>query len=199
MSLPDPFNRLAGMLGSLPGIGAKTARRLTFFMLSQSPEWLRSFASAVSELRDNIKTCSICGNLSVSDICDICSDPRRDSTKICVVETQEDCAAIEQSDVWDGVYHVLGGRFSPLGDEEIPAASLSRLRERADEPRTVEVVLAMDPSVEGDMTAYAVMDALTGTTAKITRLAYGLPAGGSIGYTDRMTLHMAIDARTDMS
>jgi recombination protein RecR len=122
----------------------------------------------------------------------------RNRRKICVVETQEDCVAMEQSGVFGGLYHVLGGRCSPLDGQEVPAESLRKLRNRVTDLSADEVILALNPRIEGDMTAYVVQEALTGLGAKISRLSYGLPVGGSIGYADRVTLHIALESRREM-
>lgn len=167
-------------------------------MLSQDEAWASSLASAIEELHRQVRSCSECGAITVSDVCEVCSDPSRDRKKICVIESQEDCAAIEQSGVYDGIYHVLNGRCSPLDGMEIPQESLLRLRERVQRHASQEVILALSPRVEGEMTAYAVQDSLSGIPVKITRLSYGLPVGGSIEYADRMTLHVALRSRREV-
>ena len=200
MSLPDSFERLIAFWGKFPGVGEKTARRMAFFMLGQDREWVRSLSETMLELREEVRSCSECGNITTSEICRICSDPLRDRSKICVVETQEDCVAMEQSNVYTGLYHVLGGRCSPLEDQEVPAESLERLKSRVEKLSAQEVILALNPRIEGDMTAYVVQDALKGARfpAKLSRLSYGLPVGGSIGYADRVTLHIALESRRKM-
>jgi recombination protein RecR len=179
---------------------------MVFFMLGQDREWARALSQAITNLRDEARACFLCGNITTSEICGVCGDPRRDSSKICVVETQEDCVAMEQAGVYDGLYHVLGGRCSPLEDQEVPRESLERLKSRIAGHSVKEVILALSPRIEGDMTAYAVQDALSGfgensafrQPLKLSRLSYGLPVGGSIGYADRMTLHVALESRREM-
>ncbi len=171
---------------------------MVFFMLSQSPEWAQSLASAIGTLHENVRACRECGNITTDDLCRVCADPLRDRAKICVVETQEDCVAMEQSGVYNGLYHVLGGRCSPLDDQEIPEENLRQLRSRIADLGIREVILALNPRVEGDMTAYTLQEALEGMPVKITRLSYGLPVGGSIGYADRVTLHVALESRREM-
>ena len=122
----------------------------------------------------------------------------RDRKMLCVVESQEDCVAMEQSGVYNGLYHVLGGRFSPLDDEVIPPASLKKLEQRVHELGSEEIVLAMNPRIEGDLTAYAVNEVLKDSSVRITRLSYGLPVGGSIGFADRVTLHGALESRKEL-
>jgi recombination protein RecR len=173
---------------------------MVFYMLGQDPEWARSLSRAVFDLREEVRTCVLCGNITTEDICGICADPMRDRDRICVVETQEDCVALEQSGVYSGLYHVLGGRCSPLEDQEIPAESLERLKSRIADLGAKEVILALSPRIEGDMTAYMIQDALDGylPALKLSRLSYGLPVGGSIGYADRATLHVALESRREM-
>lgn len=198
MNLPDSFERLMKLLGRFPGIGGKTARRMVFFVLEQDPEWVKDLSEALAALREQVRPCEECGAIATGDICSVCSNPSRDRSRICVVETQEDCVAMEASGVFSGLYHVLGGRCSPLEGQEIPASSLLRLKSRIAALNTEEVILALNPRVEGDMTAYAVQDALSDISVKLTRLAYGLPVGGSIGYADRMTLHVSLESRREM-
>ena len=171
---------------------------MAFFVLGQDEAWAASLAESIATLHQRVKACEECGNVATGDLCRVCADSSRDRRRICVVETQEDCVAMEQSGVFGGVYHVLGGRCSPLEDEEIPLESIERLRRRIESMSVSEVILAMNPRIEGDMTAYMLQDALEGTGVKITRLSYGLPVGGSIGYADKVTLHMALESRREM-
>ncbi len=171
---------------------------MVFYLLKQEPQRITDFGEAVLALNKNICRCSICGAITDTDPCGICTDMSRDRRVICVVESEEDCVAMEQAGIYNGLYHVLGGRVSPLEDEEIPAESLDRLRERVENDGIEEIILATAPRIEGDITAYAVQEALSDTGIKISRLSYGLPVGGSIGFADRVTLHMAMDARKEM-
>jgi recombination protein RecR len=198
--MPDSFARLVALWGKFPGVGEKTARRMVFFMLEQDKEWARSLSESIIDLRGEVRSCSVCGNITTSEICGICSDPRRDRSKICVVETQEDCVAMEQSGVYGGLYHVLGGKCSPLEDQDVPAESMERLRERISELGAREVILALSPRIEGDMTAYMIQEELRDIhpRVKLSRLSYGLPVGGSIGYADKVTLHIALESRREM-
>jgi recombination protein RecR len=198
LSLPDSIEHLINLWGRFPGVGGKTARRMVFFMLGQDPEWARSFAEAILDIRDQVRACGECGGITTGDICPICADPMRDRSKICVVETQEDCVAMEQSGVYEGLYHVLGGRCSPLEDQDVPKASIEKLKKRISDLSPDEVILALNPRIEGDMTAFVVQESLSGFDVRISRLSYGLPVGGSIGYADRMTLHMALESRREM-
>ena len=198
MSLPDPVQKLIKLWSKLPGVGEKSARRMVFYVLSQDPQWARDFSSAVARLADEIHHCSVCGNITDTDPCSICCDPMRNRKLICVVESDEDCVAIEQSGIYNGLYHVLGGQLSPLEDKEIPEESIERLRARVTELNIQELILATAPRIEGDLTAFAIQDALKNIPVKISRLSYGLPVGGSIGFADRVTLHMAMESRKEM-
>jgi len=198
LNLPGSLERLINLLGKFPGVGEKTARRMVFFMLSQDAEWAKSIAGTITEVTEQVTSCKECGAVTTEDICRICSDEARDRSRICVVETQEDCVAIEQSGIYKGLYHVLGGKCSPLDDQEIPKASMELLRRRIFKLQAGEIILALDPRIEGDLTAYTIQEELMDTGVKISRLAYGLPVGGSIGYADRATLHVALESRREM-
>ena len=197
MSLPGPVHKLIKQWSKLPGVGEKTARRMVFYLLRQEPGQIEEFGRAIIALTENI--CSICGAITDIDPCPICTDPLRNGKLLCIVESEEDCVAMEQAGIFNGIYHVLGGRLSPLDDEEIPEESIERLRKRVEEGGIEEIILATSPRIEGDLTAYAIQEALAELPVKISRLSYGLPVGGSIGFADRVTLHMAMESRKEMS
>lgn len=198
MLLPNSVQKLIKLWSKLPGIGEKSSRRMVFYVLRQDKSWIKDFALALTKLADEVHHCSECGNITDNDPCSLCRDSMRNRKKICVVETDEDCVAIEQAGIFNGLYHVLGGQLSPLDDKEIPQESLDRLRRRITELKVEELILATSPRVEGDLTAYAIQDTLKDLSVKISRLSYGLPVGGSIGYADRVTLHMALESRKEM-
>ena len=199
MSLPGPVQKLIKQWSKLPGVGEKTARRMVFHLLRQEPGQIKDFGNAVIALTENIRRCSVCGAITDVDPCPICTDPIRNRKLLCIVESEEDCVAMEQAGIFNGIYHVLGGRLSPLDDEEIPEESIERMRQRVEEGGIEEIILATAPRIEGDLTAYAIQKALEGLPVKISRLSYGLPVGGSIGFADRVTLHMAMESRKEMS
>lgn len=199
MSLPGPVQKLIKQWSKLPGVGEKTARRMVFHLLRQEPGQIKDFGNAVIALTENIRRCSVCGVITDVDPCPICTDPIRNRKLLCIVESEEDCVAMEQAGIFNGIYHVLGGRLSPLDDEEIPEESIERMRRRVEEGGIEEIILATAPRIEGDLTAYAIQEALEGLPVKISRLSYGLPVGGSIGFADRVTLHMAMESRKEMS
>jgi recombination protein RecR len=198
LALPSSLERLIGLWAKFPGVGEKTARRMVFHMLGRSPDWGRALAQAIIDVADSVKSCEECGAVTTEDICSVCADAARDRKKICVVETQEDCVALEQAGIYDGLYHVLGGRYSPFGGGDIPEEGLESLKRRVGELRPDEIILALDPRIEGDLTAFTLQDELGEFGVKISRMAYGLPVGGSIGYADRATLHVALETRREM-
>lgn len=185
--------------GRLPGIGKKTARRLTYYLLKQPPGDVRKLAGAVERVADEVKACSNCGNLSDEDPCEYCRDSRRDPSVVCVVEEASDIAAIENSGHYDGLYHVLGGRLSPLdgvGPDDLNVSGLAeRLRDEVD-----EMIIATNPSVEGEATAtylQKLVDEID-EEIQITRLARGLPVGGDLEYADGVTIAEAFSGRREM-
>ena len=182
----------------MPGVGEKSARRVVFYILRQNPQWGRDLADAILSVVNGIGHCSECGNITDTEPCSICRDKTRNRKIICVVENEEDCVAIEQAGIFNGLYHVLGGQLSPLDDSSIPEESIERLKQRITEIGIEEIILATAPRIEGDLTAFAIQDAMSGINVKISRLSYGLPVGGSIGFADRVTLHMALESRKTM-
>jgi len=189
---------LAAELSKLPGIGRKTALRLTYHLLKQPPEQSRRLASTLSGLVERIRRCSICSNLTEDDPCPICADRRRDKSVVCVVEESADIGAIERAGEFRGVYHVLGGRLSPLdgvGPEDLTVADLLA---RVENSAVQEVILATNPSLEGEATALYVQRQLAGKVPVITRIARGLPVGGDLEYADGVTIAQALSARRSM-
>lgn len=190
---------LATELARLPGIGRKTALRLTYHLLKQPADQCTRLAHALVELRERVRPCGQCGNLTESELCGLCSDPRRNAALLCVVEDSADISSIERSAEYRGLYHVLGGRLSPLdgvgpGDLSIEAL-VHRVRERA----VTEVILATNPSLEGEATALYVQRQLAGSGVRVTRIARGLPVGGDLEYADGVTIAQALSARREMS
>jgi recombination protein RecR len=199
MPLPEPLEKLVALFGKFPGIGEKSARRMAFFVLRQSQTYAQELATALVDLRSRLAPCSACGNMTDIDPCSLCRDPMRDRKTLCVVETAEDLISIEQAGVYFGLYFVLGGRVSPLDGEELLPEKLEALLSRAKSLSVEEIIVATNPRVEGDLTYYSVLDALKEFEGKITRLSYGLPVGGSIGFADRVTLHVALESRREAS
>lgn len=190
------LDRAVGEFAKLPGIGRKTALRLVLHMLKQSTEDVEAFADALTTLKHDVKYCSVCHNISDTDICPICSDHRRDSSQICVVENIRDVMAIENTMQYHGLYHVLGGIISPLdgiGPSDIEIASLV---ERVAAGGVTEVILALSPTLEGDTTNFFVSKKLRRYHVNITVIARGISVGNELEYADEVTLGRSILKRT---
>jgi len=191
---------LATELSRLPGIGRKTALRLTYHLLRQPVDQSRRLAQALLTLGERVRPCTRCFNLTEDDVCSICRDPRRDATTICVVEQASDIGAIERAGEFRGLYHVLGGRLSPLdgvGPSDLTIVPLvERIGAAAGTVR--EVILATNPSLEGEATALYVQGQLVRHGVTVTRIARGLPVGGDLEYADGVTIAQALAARRSM-
>lgn len=190
------LDRAVGEFAKLPGIGRKTALRLVLHLLKQSTEDVEAFADALTTLKHDVKYCSVCHNISDTDICPICSDHRRDSSQICVVENIRDVMAIENTMQYHGLYHVLGGIISPLdgvGPSDIEIASLV---ERVAAGGVTEVILALSPTLEGDTTNFFVSKKLRRYHVNITVIARGISVGNELEYADEVTLGRSILKRT---
>lgn len=190
---------LATELSRLPGIGRKTALRLTYHLLRQSPDQTKRLATALLTLGERVRPCRRCFNLTEDELCSICRDPRRDPTVVCVVEQASDIGAIERAGEFRGVYHVLGGRLSPLdgvGPDDLTVEALvARL---ADTPDVQEVIIATNPSLEGEATALYVQGQIAPRGVAVSRIARGLPVGGDLEYADGVTIAQALAARRTM-
>jgi recombination protein RecR len=196
--LPDSLDRLVRALSRLPGVGRRSAQRIAFHLARQTPEEVHRLASAIAELPDVLRACEVCGNLTDQKTCAICDDPRRDAGLICVVEQPENLAAIERSGSYRGLYHVLGGAISPLrsvGPEDLRIAELGR---RIEAGQVREVILATNPTVEGEATALYVARQIVPEHVRVTRPATGLPVGGDLDYIDKSTLSRAFETRHDL-
>lgn len=199
---------LAAEFAKLPGIGRKTALRLTYHLLKQSPDQSRRLAGALEALVARVRRCSVCNNLTEQDPCALCTDPRRDQGLLCVVEDASDIGAIERAGEFRGLYHVLGGRLSPLdgvGPEDLAIQSLvDRVSNGAGTGAGAgagavrEVILATNPSMEGEATALYVQRQLAGHVPTVSRIARGIPVGGDLEYADGVTIAQAISARREM-
>jgi recombination protein RecR len=186
-------------LARLPGIGRKTAQRLTFHLLQQPPEQIGRLASALALVTERVRTCEECGNLTEEQPCSICRDPRRDAGLVCVVEEPSTVAVVDRSTDFRGHYHVLGGHLSPLDGVGPEALRLNHLVDRVQKGGIREVILATNPSMEGEVTATYIQQLLAGQGVRVTRLARGLPMGGDLEYVDGVTLAHALVARQDVS
>jgi recombination protein RecR len=186
-------------LARLPGIGRKTAQRLTFHLLQQPSEQAGRLASALVAVTERVRACEQCGNLTEEQPCGICRDPRRDAAVVCVVEEASAVAVVDRSTDFRGRYHVLGGRISPLDGIGPEALRLDRLVMRVREEGIREVILATNPSMEGEVTATYIQQLLAGMGVRVTRLARGLPMGGDLEYVDGVTLAHALVARQEVT
>lgn len=190
-------DRLTTWLSRLPGIGRKSAARLAFHILKMPPEEALELSELVREVKEKVSFCSICNNISETDPCSVCTDPKRDRSVICVVEEAMDAAALDKVDGFKGQFHILGGRLSPLdgiGPDDLRIKEL--LARVCDEVR--EVIVATNPNVEGEATAIYLSKLITPLGPKVTRIARGLPVGSDLEYADSVTLSRALDGRQKM-
>ena len=189
---------LATELAKLPGIGRKTALRLTYHLLKQPPEQSRRLADALITLSERVRPCARCFNLTEDELCAICRDARRDAALICAVEEASDIGAIERAGEYRGVYHVLGGRLSPLDGVGPEDLTIPQLVDRVAGGAVREVIVATNPSLEGEATALYVQRQLAPLGVTVTRIARGLPVGGDLEYADGVTIAQALSARREM-
>lgn len=187
-----------GELAKLPGVGRKTALRLALYLLRQPVESVDGFASAVSRLRHDVKYCRRCHNISDTDVCPICADARRDATTICVVENVRDVMAVENTQQYGGLYHVLGGIISPMDGIGPADLTIDSLVDRVATGEVKEVILALSPTMEGDTTNFFISRKLAHTGVKVSVIARGISVGDELEYTDEVTLGRAIINRTEM-
>ncbi|SES03632.1 DNA replication and repair protein RecR [Propionibacterium cyclohexanicum] len=191
-----PVQDLIDELGRLPGIGPKSAQRIAFWLLEQPQADVERLAQVLSTVKANTHLCSICYNVTDSETCRICRDPRRDQGSICVVEESKDVVAIERTREFRGLYHVLGGSISPIDGRGPGDLRIAELVRRLSDPQVSEVILATDPNLEGDATATYISRLLADTPGiRISRLASGLPVGGDLEYADEVTLGRAFSGR----
>lgn len=196
--MKDAVEIIAEQFRRLPGIGIKSARRLAYFMLERPQEDVDTFLNTIKEARAHSCYCSICGNLSTSNPCPICSDDSRDQHTLCVVEQPPDVQAMEKSQEYHGLYHVLHGALSPLDGIGPEQLRIKELLHRLESSPVKEVIIATDPDTEGEATAYYLSRLIKPSGIKVTRIARGLPAGGDIGYADSITLAGAVQNRKEI-
>ena len=198
MFYAEPVGRLIGELRKLPGIGAKTAQRLAFHVLSMPAEEGRKLSEALVDAKDKVRWCSVCGNITDVDPCGYCADSSRDRSTICVVERPEDVIAMERTREFRGVYHVLGGAISPMEGIGPGDIRLRELLDRVKSGEVSEVIIATDPNIEGEATAIYISKLLKPLDIQVTRIAHGLPVGGDLEYADEVTLARALEGRHRM-
>ena len=195
---PASFEALIDSFASLPGLGRKSAQRLAFHVLSLPEGEAESFASAILEARRSVHTCPVCQNLTDAELCPVCKNDRRDRTVICVVAEPRDVASIERSREFNGVYHVLHGVLSPMNRVGPDDIRIRELVDRIAEGGVSEVIMATNPDTEGDTTAMYISRLLKPFEVKVTRLAYGIPVGSNLEFTDDATLLRALEGRREM-
>jgi recombination protein RecR len=196
-SAAEPVGRLVEEFHKLPGIGPKTAQRLTYYLVRMPEEEARSLAEAVLAVKERIVLCSQCYNITESDPCGLCSDPGRDQTRICVVEEALDVLALERTGVYKGLYHVLHGVISPMNSIGPDDLKIQPLLGRLKSGEVQEVILATNPNLEGEATSMYIHKLIAPLGPKVTRLARGLPVGGDLEYADDVTLGRAIEGRQE--
>ena len=193
-----PLNELINQFSRLPGIGKKTAERLSFSILEQPPEYAKNFAKALTEAREKIHFCKVCQALTDLDTCQICDNPSRDHSTICVVEDPKDVMAFEKMREYSGVYHVLHGVISPLDGITPDKLRIKELMSRLSSGEVKEIIMATNPTVEGEATASYISRLVKPMGIKVTRLAYGIPVGGDLEYADEFTLARSLEGRNEI-
>lgn len=194
-SYDGAIGRLIEAFSKLPGIGPKGAQRIAFYILSAPELEAQSLIDAISDMKANVRFCDICGNVCEQTPCAVCADPRRDHSKICVVEEPKDIMSIERTHEYTGVYHVLGGAINPMANVGPGDLAITQLLERLKDPQVKEIILALDPNIEGEATVTYLARLLDPLGIKVTRLASGLPVGGDLEYADEITLGRAFIGR----
>lgn len=199
MNYPSSLKNLIDCFKKLPGVGEKTAERFSLSVLGFDEKLIESFSDSIKDVKYKIKRCSICNNLTESDVCDICRDENRDSSVICVVEEAKNSILFEKMGAYKGKYHILNGLISPLdgiGPEDI---NIDKLIDRIDSEGVSEVILALKPSIEGETTSLYISKVLSGKGVRVTKIAHGIPMGADIEYIDMLTLEMALSDRKEIS
>jgi recombination protein recR len=192
------LDELIEVFGKLPGIGKKSAMRIAFDILEKNEIEIENMLSTIKDAYASIKHCSICGNLCEGEICEICSSEKRDKSVICIVESVKDVIAFEKSETYNGLYHVLGGKIDPLNGVTIEDLNISELMKRLDEKDVEEVILALNPDMEGETTALYLIKMMKNKGVKVSQIASGIPMGGNIEFTDMATLGKSLEGRREI-
>ncbi len=193
-----PLEILIEQFAKLPGIGKKTATRLAFHVLNSSNEDALSFANAIINAKEQVKLCKICQNITDSETCALCESPKRDNSVICVTESPKDVISIEKTNEYHGLYHVLHGAISPMDNIGPNDIKISELLERLKDDTVKEVIMATNPTIEGEATAMYIAKLIKPFGIKVTRIAHGIPVGGDLEYADEITLTRAMEGRREM-
>lgn len=191
----NALENLIRQLSRLPGVGAKSATRMAYHLLKCDESYNEKLSDAIGTIKEKIHKCSVCGSYTETDPCELCSDPQRDHTLLCIVEQPQDVMTIQNSGIYNGMYHVLGGAIDPLNGVGPEDLSFRELRERIKNGSFSEVIIATNPTEEGDTTALYIRHVLQDTGITVSRLAAGLPIGGDLEYADRLTLARSIKGR----
>lgn len=197
-AFPVSLENLIDKFASLPGVGKKSAQRLAFYVLGQGNEYAESFASAILEAKHNVRCCSVCQNVTEDEVCSVCASTHRDRTTVCVVSEPRDVLSIERGREYNGTYHVLHGVLSPMAHVGPDDIKIRELLNRVAEGEIEEVIMATNPDTEGEATAMYISRLLKPFGIKVSRLAYGIPVGSNLEFTDDATLNRAIEGRTEM-
>jgi recombination protein RecR len=198
MLLPDPINALISALSKLPGVGPRSAERIALYLVQAETPAVKHLAEAIIHARERIQLCTTCGALTEKSPCPTCADNRRDGSVVCVVERAVDILSIEKAGTFRGKFHVLGGRISPLDGVEPEDLRIAELENRLSAEPIKEIIIALGTDVEGDATSYYLAKRLARPRLKISRIAYGLPAGSGLEYADELTLSRALEGRREM-
>jgi len=198
-SIPEPIVSLIAALNKLPGVGPRSAERIALHLVQTDSAVVQQLADTILHARENIKFCTTCGALTEKSPCPICADARRDSSLICVVERAVDILSVERSGTYRGKFHVLGGNISPLDGIEPEDLRIAELEKRLTHEPVKEIVIALGTDVEGDATSFYLAKRLARKGLKISRIAYGLPAGSGLEFADELTLSRALEGRREMS
>ena len=191
------IQRLIDAFAKLPGIGPKGAQRIAFYLLSANDDEVRNLVEAITDVKEKVRFCDVCGNVCETSPYPICSDPRRDQSMICVVEEPKDVMSIERTREYHGLYHVLGGAINPMANVGPADLNIPKLLERLQNPDIKEIILALDPNIEGEATTSYLSRMLSPLGIKVTRLASGLPVGSDLEYADEITLGRALAGRRE--
>lgn len=197
-ALPEPVTQLLAALNSLPGIGPRSAERLALHLVQADPALVRQLAQAITQARERVRPCAVCGALAEQSPCSICRDDKRDGSIVCVVERPVDIIAIDKAGQFRGRYHVLGGRISPINGVGPEDLRIDALEHRLKSEPVRELILALATDVEGDATSFYLAKRFGSQGVKVTRIAYGLPAGSGLEFADELTLNMALEGRREM-
>jgi recombination protein RecR len=197
-ALPEAIASLIAGLNKLPGIGPRSAERIALYLVQAEAGSVKQLADTILNARERVKLCEICGSLTEKSTCDICSDPRRDSSLICVIERPVDIISIEKSGTFRGKYHVLGGKISPLDGVQPEDLRIGALEKRLSTEPIKEIVIALGTDVEGDATSFYLAKRLTRPGLTISRIAHGLPAGSGLEFADELTLSRALEGRREL-